>query len=53
MILVMLFIGFGGLKFYESKQEDAFITNNFEFMNNFELLEEFEILQYLEEIENV
>jgi anti-sigma factor RsiW len=53
MILVILLIGLGGGKLYKAKQEEAFITKNYELIKNFEMFEDFEILQHLEEIETV
>lgn len=53
MILVILLIGLGGGKLYKAKQEEAFITKNYELIKNFELFEDLEVLQNLEEIEAI
>lgn len=51
MVMILLFTVIGGLILYESKQEDAFISKNYELISDLELFEDFEILQYFEEIE--
>jgi len=53
MILIILLIGLGGGRLYKVKQEEAFITKNYEMIKDFELFENFEVLQNLEEIEAV
>ena len=51
MALILFFAVFGGIKLYESKQDEAFISKNYELIKNLEVLEDVEILQHLEEIE--
>ena len=51
MALVLFFAVFGGIKLYESKQDEAFISKNYELIKNLEVLEDFEVLEQLEEIE--
>lgn len=50
---LLLVTVFGGLKFYEKRQSDKFIMENYELMMDLELIEDLEILRYLEEIEEV
>ncbi|MBI5196174.1 MAG: hypothetical protein HZA10_07620 [Nitrospirae bacterium] len=48
--MALLAVFWGGIKFYESKQENTFISQNYDFIKNLDLFEEYEILQNLQEI---
>jgi len=50
---VLLFIILGSIKFYESKQEEAYVYRNYEIIKHIELLEDFDVLQHFEEIEYI
>ncbi|MBI4709508.1 MAG: hypothetical protein HY759_00065 [Nitrospirae bacterium] len=51
--IVLLTAFWGSVKLYESKQENTFISRNYDLINNLELFEEYELLQNLQEIEAV
>ena len=51
IVIVLSLSIFGGIRFYESKQERDFIAKNYELMKNLELFEDLEILEHMEEIE--
>ena len=53
MALLLIFLGIGGMKLYEAREERAFISENYALMSSMELLEEFDLMQSLDEIESV
>lgn len=50
-VLTLLLVVFGGLRLYESRQEDAFISSNYEILRGLDVYQNLEVLQHLEEIE--
>ncbi|MFQ5330274.1 MAG: anti-sigma factor family protein [Thermodesulfobacteriota bacterium] len=52
MALLLIFLGIGGMKLYETREERAFISENYALMSSMELLEEFDLMQNLDEIES-
>ncbi len=53
MALVLIFVGIGGIKVYDAREERAFISENYALMSNMELLEEFDLMHNLDEVESV
>ena len=49
--MFIIVVTFGGMKYYEVKESDKFIMENYELMLDLEFIEDLEILEYLDEIE--
>jgi len=52
MALLLIFLGIRGMKLYETREERAFISENYALMSSMELLEEFDLVENLDEIES-
>jgi len=53
VILFVIVTAIGGIKFYNEKQEQKFIMENFELIVNIDMLEDIEIIEHLEEFGEV